>query len=82
MHQYFQDAFNHFKLLQTPSQQSKGAKGNIFSYSIVSNNIARDFMTEENGINKLWLSWAKLSCKLGFGCTVINICCLMLINMK
>ena len=32
--------------------------------------------------NKLGLSWAKLSCQLGFGCTVINICCLILINMK
>ena len=31
---------------------------------------------------KLGLSWAKLSCKLGFGCTVINICCLIWINMK
>ena len=32
--------------------------------------------------NKLGLSWAKLSCQLGFGCTVINIFCLILINMK
>ena len=32
--------------------------------------------------NKLGLSWAKLSCQLGFGSTVINICCLKLINMK
>ena len=35
-----------------------------------------------NIINKLGLSWAKLSCQLGFGCTVINICCLILIYMK
>ena len=33
-------------------------------------------------IDKLGLSWAKLSCQLGSGCTVINICCLILINMK
>ena len=32
--------------------------------------------------NKLGLSWAKLSCQLGFGCTGINIFCLILINMK
>ena len=29
---------------------------------------------------KLGLSWAKLSCKLEFYCTVINVCCLILIN--
>ena len=34
------------------------------------------------GENKLGLSWAKLSCQLGFGCTVINICCLILYNLK
>ena len=32
--------------------------------------------------NELGLSWAKLSCQLGFGCPVIKICCLVLINMK
>ena len=32
--------------------------------------------------NKLGLSWAKLSCQLGFGCTVINICCCILIYLK
>ena len=32
--------------------------------------------------NKLGLSWAKLSCQLEFGSTVINICCLKLINIK
>ena len=32
--------------------------------------------------NKLGLSWAKLSGQLGFGCTVVNICCLMLIYKK
>ena len=35
-----------------------------------------------NVIDKLGLSWAKLSCKMGFDCTVINICCLILINLK
>ena len=35
-----------------------------------------------NDGDKLGLSWAKLSCQLGVGCTVINICCLILINMK
>ena len=34
---------------------------------------------QENFQNKLGLSWAKLSCQPGFGCTVINICCLILI---
>ena len=33
-------------------------------------------------MNKLGLSWAKLSCQLGFGCTVINICCLIFIHKK
>ena len=32
-------------------------------------------------INKLGLSWAKLSCQLGFGCTVIYICCHILIYL-
>ena len=32
--------------------------------------------------NKLGLSWAKLSYQLGFGGTVLIICCLILINMK
>ena len=32
--------------------------------------------------NKLGLSWAKLSCQLEFGCTGINIFCLILTNMK
>ena len=32
--------------------------------------------------NKLGLSWDKLSCQLGFGCTGINTFCLILINMK
>ena len=32
--------------------------------------------------NKLGLSWAKLSCQLGFCYTVINIRCLISINMK
>ena len=42
------------------------------------------FAWENNNNNndKLGQSWAKLSCQLGFGCTVINICCLILINMK
>ena len=31
---------------------------------------------------KLGLSWAKLSCKLGFGCTVNNICCCILGRVK
>ena len=34
---------------------------------------------EIQDIHKLGLSWAKLSCQLGVGCTVINI---ILINMK
>ena len=33
-------------------------------------------------LNKLGLSWAKLSCQLGFGRTGINILCLILINMN
>ena len=37
---------------------------------------------DKNNLNKLGLSWAKLSCQMGFGCTVNNICCLILINMK
>ena len=37
---------------------------------------------KEKSPNKLGLSWAKLRCQLGFGCTVINIFCLILINMK
>ena len=39
------------------------------------------WMEEDGKIsnNKLGLSWAKLSCQLGFGCTVINICCCILI---
>ena len=32
--------------------------------------------------DKLGLSWAKLSCQLGFGCTVINIWCCILIYLK
>ena len=32
--------------------------------------------------DKLGLSWAKLSCQLGFGCTGINMFFLLLINMK
>ena len=32
--------------------------------------------------NKLGLSCAKLSCQMRFCCTVINICCLILIDMK
>ena len=32
--------------------------------------------------NKLGLSWAKLSCQLGVGCTVIKILSLTLISMK
>ena len=34
----------------------------------------------DNLHNKLGLSWAKLSCQLGLGCTVIF--CLILINLK
>ena len=37
---------------------------------------------KKNKKNKLGLSWAKLSYQLGFGCTVINICSLILIDMK
>ena len=29
---------------------------------------------EENLKKKLGMSWVKLSCQLGFGCTMINIC--------
>ena len=36
----------------------------------------------KNVMNKLGLSWAKLSCQLGSGCTVINICCLIFMNKK
>ena len=36
----------------------------------------------DNERNKLGLSWAKLSCQLGFRCTEINNFCLILINMK
>ena len=32
--------------------------------------------------NKLGLSWAKLSCQLGFNCALIQNCCIKLINMK
>ena len=39
------------------------------------------FMREDHNY-KLGLSWAKVSCQLGFGCTVINICFLVLIKMK
>ena len=35
-----------------------------------------------NKRNKLGLSWAKLSCQLGSGWTMINICCLIFINKK
>ena len=35
-----------------------------------------------NIYDKLGLSWAKLSCQQGFGCTVINICCRLLIYLK
>ena len=43
-------------------------------------NTLEDNATIKEQQNKLGLSWAKLSCQLGFGCTVINICCLILIN--
>ena len=33
-------------------------------------------------INKLGLSWAKLSYQLGLGCSLIKICCIILINTK
>ena len=46
------------------------------------NKYVKNAMKHEKTKNKLGLSWAKLSCQLGFGCTVINICCLILINMK
>ena len=39
-------------------------------------------ITQEENNDKLGLSCAKLSCQLGFCYTVINICCLILINMK
>ena len=37
---------------------------------------------KERKKNKLGLSWAKLSSQLGFVCTVINICCCILIYLK
>ena len=36
----------------------------------------------QKGKNKLGLSWAKLSYQLGFGSTLIKICCIILINRK
>ena len=42
---------------------------------------ASDSLLVEEEYNKLGLSWAKFSCQLRFGCTVINIFFLILINM-
>ena len=42
----------------------------------------RKFEANNTHKNKLGLSWAKLSCQLGFGCTVINICYGILIYLK
>ena len=41
-----------------------------------------EFEFEKKNMNKLGLSWAKLICQLGFGCTWINIFWLILINTK
>ena len=48
----------------------------------VTNCVTGSISLPANAGDKLGLSWAKLSCQLGSDCTVINICCLIVLDRK